>query len=733
MEKTNRKKIELLAPAGSYEIFKVAIEAGADAVYLAGKMFGARAFAPNFTDEELVEAVKYAHLRDVKVYVTINTIIYEPEFDKLEKYINFLYNACVDAIIVQDLGVINLVRTKWPDFEIHASTQMNIFDKKGLDVLKDLGIKRVVLARETSLNKIKQITNCGIEIETFIHGALCFSASGNCLMSYSIGKRSGNRGECAQPCRKNYSLLENKKLLKTNEPLLSMKDLSTINDIQKLIDAGIDSLKIEGRMKSAEYVYTVVSAYRKAIDKTTRNLDLDIKKMKTIFNRSFTSGYILNVNNFDLVTNNYVNHQGIEVGKVIKVTPRAIEIKLSDNLAVQDSIRIDTKNSIGFTIQTMFLNNQKVKDATKNNIIKIPITIEKNAINAIVRKTKSISITKELAEFMRNYHKKVPIEVRINIKYQEPLTITLTDFRNTIKVKGNVLDKFADNPKDDIFYQTILNKFNDTPYYLDNIIVNNDKKAFVSVKEINDLRKKAVYELSNQRINNFKRHEVSFSLINNKFSKINSSIEAVVHNQMQYLACKDAGINVIYSDYKSSLNNLSRLTSKSIDNVMIHNLSQLSTNNTASPYFNVVNSRTIQVLNHLNVNKIYVSYELSIEDIAKINFDKSLNIGFPIYGRMDVMVTKHCIVSHAHNQTDKKCLKCVNNEYYLIDEYNNKFPVFTEIEDGCNNRILDYKVRNLITDIGYLKSIGVNLFLLTFTTESYDETLKIINECKKAI
>ena len=285
-------KPELLAPAGDLNTLKVAIQAGADAVYIGGRSFGARYFATNFTDEDLKEAVIYAHERLKKVYVTVNTIIYESEFNLLEEYIDYLYEINVDAIIVQDLGVISLVRKKYPDFEIHASTQMNVFNSNGIKILKKLGIKRVVLARETDIDTIKELVKEGLEIEVFIHGALCFSYSGNCLMSYSIGSRSGNRGKCAQPCRKTYSLYENNNLIVNKKALLSMKDLCTINNIQDLINANVASFKIEGRMKSSEYVYTVVKSYRNAIDKNMKSSDESIKKMKIMFNRKFTSGYL---------------------------------------------------------------------------------------------------------------------------------------------------------------------------------------------------------------------------------------------------------------------------------------------------------------------------------------------------------------------------------------------------------------------------------------------------------
>ncbi len=298
------KKVELLAPAGDMEVLKAAIEAGCDAVYLAGKMYGARAFAGNFSNDELINAINYAHLYGVKVYVTVNTIVYEDEVDNFINYIKFIHKNNVDAILIQDLGMFDLIRKKFPNLEIHASTQMHIHNKEGALLAKKLGIKRIVIARETPIDVIKKIKEeVDIEIECFIHGALCVSYSGQCYMSALIGNRSANRGTCAQCCRRKYDLYdENNNKLNHDKYLLSTKDLLTLDNIDKIILSGVDSLKIEGRLKSKEYVYEVVSIYRKVIDNYyLKNKTLQLKEniitLKKLFNRSFTKGFILNENN----------------------------------------------------------------------------------------------------------------------------------------------------------------------------------------------------------------------------------------------------------------------------------------------------------------------------------------------------------------------------------------------------------------------------------------------------
>ena len=254
------KKIELLAPAGNMDNLIAAVEAGADAVYLGGKSFGARAFSKNFTDEEIIKAINYCHLYGVKVYVTVNTLVYENEVSDFMNYIDFLHKNNVDAVLIQDLGMLDLVRKTYPNLEVHSSTQMHIHNLDGTLLMQKLGVKRVVLARETSIDEIKHIkNNSDIELEVFVHGALCISYSGECLMSSMIGGRSGNRGECAGSCRLKYDVISDNKRINKGDYPLSTKDLNSLEYVGYLIESGVSSLKIEGRMKSKAYVYMVVS------------------------------------------------------------------------------------------------------------------------------------------------------------------------------------------------------------------------------------------------------------------------------------------------------------------------------------------------------------------------------------------------------------------------------------------------------------------------------------------
>lgn len=293
------KDFELLAPAGNLEIFKGVIESGADAVYVGGSMFGARAYANNFTEEELLEAIDFAHLRGVKVYLTVNTLIKNSEFSKLYDYLLVYYKRGLDAVIVQDIGVVKVIHEYFPSMEIHTSTQMTVTGADGVRFLSQFGVTRVVMAREVSLAEMKRIhEEIGMELEAFVHGALCYSYSGQCLFSSILGGRSGNRGRCAQPCRLPYTV-EGKK----DEYILSLKDMCGIKALDKLHDAGVYSLKIEGRMKQLEYACGVVKYYRSYIDSKKPVSDADYDRIKALGNRcGFTDRYYFDHNGSDMVT-----------------------------------------------------------------------------------------------------------------------------------------------------------------------------------------------------------------------------------------------------------------------------------------------------------------------------------------------------------------------------------------------------------------------------------------------
>lgn len=735
------RKIELLAPAGSYETMLVAIKAGANAIYLSGKQFGARSFAPNFTNEEIVKAVLYAHSHNVKIYVTINTIIYENEFDQLKLYIAFLYHNNVDAIIVQDLGVMAYVFKNYPDLDIHASTQMNIFNIEGAQILVELGVKRVILARETPIEEIKKICQLPIEVEVFTHGALCYSYSGNCLMSYAIGNRSGNRGSCAQPCRKRYSLYQDQKMIVQNKALLSMKDLMTIENLNELVRIGVSSFKIEGRMKKCEYVYTIISKYRKAIDKvckgeTYKLLKEDKDSIYVVFNRGFTKGYMFNTPNKDLVNIEQVNHQGIIIGTVIKRNNKEVTIKLKHPVHKGDGLRIVDINELGIIVPY-----------DTNEVLEVKINNDCHVGNEVFLTTDT-TITSEMKKDLISPLKDIKLDFIFFAKINEPLKLVIKGDGKIITITGNITtyQEYSLLSKDRIIEQ--LSKLGDSPYFVNECDCYIDDNCFFTVKDVNEIRRNAINEFDKLRQ---KVIRTSIPHPNDKMIntiKAENEIEVVVHTSEQLEVSKALGIKHIYIDNincfkkQEELENiglyLNRGSKGEITNhfKMIHNLCHFNgchsneSENVSSPYLNIVNKEAIKAYHQLGSNKIYLSNELSFDDIKvmKLN-DFSYDIGYMAYGRYDLMITKQCLIASSNGYDKKQCGSCIKHHYYIKDEYNNIIPLITS--DDCQVRIINYKVIDKLNEIIKYQKVGVNKALLVFTIETKEETTNIINRAKE--
>ncbi|MEG0641989.1 MAG: U32 family peptidase, partial [Clostridium sp.] len=356
---------EILSPAGNPECLRAAVLNGADAVYIGGSEFSARKYASNFSREEIIEAVRYCHSYNVKLYVTINTVLDNNELIEALDYASFLYQIGIDAVIVQDIGFLKLLRQHLPALEVHASTQMTVHNLYGVNLLYNMGVKRVVLARELSIKEIKYIKdNTKAELEVFVHGALCVCFSGQCLFSSMIGGRSGNRGTCAQSCRMEYSLDSGEKT-----HLLSPKDLSTLEYIKSLVDIGVDSLKIEGRMKRFEYVAVVVASYKKAISGMLE--EQDIKNVTQVFNRGgFTSAFMKNNQGKDMMSYERPKNWGTYLGVVIANKGRFCDIRLEEELRIEDGVEIFGKDK-GVKVSSMRKGNQEVEYAVGGEAVTI--------------------------------------------------------------------------------------------------------------------------------------------------------------------------------------------------------------------------------------------------------------------------------------------------------------------------------------------------------------------------
>ena len=561
---------ELLLPAGDIKAFYAAISGGCDAVYLGIKKYSARAYANNFTIEELKDLVSYAHLRNVKVYVTMNTILYDEELSEAYKMVDELAKIYVDAIIVQDLALLFYINNNYSSIKAHVSTQMGIDDYYGAKLLKDLGASRIVVARETPLKVLKDIkNNLDIELETFIHGALCVCYSGNCLMSSMIGERSGNRGRCAGCCRQIYSLIDlnNSQNIKTGY-LLSMKDLNTINYIKDL--KFIDSLKVEGRMKDASYVYSVSKAYREALENDSNlNNSLDY-----IFNRTYTKGFMLDEDSKNITNILRPNNYGFEIGKIVKVNKNTIWIKLNNTLSKGDQIRIQNKDNelkeISISVNKLF--NEDFKEVEQVNKLAIISCNYKVSNNAVVYKTKDIKYNKEIDEYLLKNKEYQRIAIDFIFYARKNKNISLVCKYNNIKVSKTSPIKVEEAIKSRVSKDNIislLNKINDTPYKVNNIILEVDDNIFIPLKSINELKRSVINELNNIRLKRdiIYKKPIQISTKNYNFNNIELSVE--VSNIDQLNIAKEFNIKHIYFKNKILRNNATYLNNEEYNELLI--------------------------------------------------------------------------------------------------------------------------------------------------------------------
>ena len=723
--------MELLAPAGSIDIAYYAFYSGASAVYFAGKNFGARASASNFSLDEIIEITQFAHQRNKKVYVTVNTVIFEDEIKECLEFLDFLYLNDVDGVIVQDLGLAQLIHARYPSLELHASTQMNIHTKEDAQVLKNLGYSRVVVSREAPLNVIKEIKDMGIEVEVFVHGALCVSYSGNCYFSSIVGKRSGNRGRCAQPCRMEYQLEVNSKVLDKGY-LLSPKELCTIEMIDEYKRAHVDSLKIEGRLKRKEYVAEAVLSYAKAINKKNFILNKEMKNLKIAYNRGFTKGFIFNENNNYFTNTSYQNHQGILVGSVVSTYKDKVNIKLTDEVGFGDSLRIVGKKTDGVTINQMYLGSKLVKSAKAGDVVTIKVH-ETDLGNAKVYLTSSKAQLDEVNSLVDNY--KVDVDATLSVA-GDILTLTLTDGVNSATSSTPLFEAATIDFSKRIEEQ--LSKLGGTIFNLNKLEITNPF-INVAVKDLNELRRNAVQSLLDKRSIKYPNRKVVNSklTINNK-PKPEKDFIVKVRTKEQLEAALKFDCKVFCENYDLFLKYRDRGVSYCTKRVfndyykgdsLTESLANMQ-NSYSSVYLNVTNSYSAMSLFNLGAKMVGLSIEASKDDIVDIIDGFTKNFGFKpnmyvmVYGYYELMISKYCPVQKANNIEKKNCNYCINNKCELVDRMGYHFPIIKG--EGCYTKILNSRRVHLISNLNELRDIGINNFLLDFSLEDAKETEEII-------
>ena len=687
------KDFELLAPAGNLEIFKGVIESGADAVYVGGSMFGARAYANNFTEEELLEAIDFAHLRGVKVYLTVNTLIKNSELSKLYDYLLVYYKRGLDAVIVQDIGVVKAIHEYFPSMEIHTSTQMTVTGADGVRFLSQFGVTRVVMAREVSLAEMKRIhEETGMELEAFVHGALCYSYSGQCLFSSILGGRSGNRGRCAQPCRLPYTV-EGKK----DEYILSLKDMCGIKALDKLHDAGVYSLKIEGRMKQLEYACGVVKYYRSYIDSMKPVSDADYDRIKALGNRcGFTDRYYFDHNGSDMVT--YVKPNF--VSNAAEPSPEKRKLSIEGELVLREGEpgsltvkRGDVTYKASIEPVSAALKAPLDKKAAIDRINKtgdtdfefshIKAQIGENVFvpNGALNKLRRDAISGLCDKLLKKYY-------RNDARYADMSRLTALPEH---VVKSDAAQDEAIND-----YTTICSCM--TRSQLDTLIGYECFDVFYLDFDMYD-RKTLIQQFADDVQSLTKRNKKVYLMLPTIFRADSSDYFVSIAKELDKVSFE----GFVVKNYEELYLTENLFTDKKI--ILDHNMYTFNDVSKSAFFEHGVSGDTVPL-------------ELNSREIMHRN-----NIGSQmiVYGYYPLMTTANCV--HKNTKGCDKKQKLI----YLKDRYNKSFAVCNNCKE-CYNTIYNSLPTMLTKNIGKLKEAGIRSFRYSFTIETPKQIKAVMDD-----
>lgn len=784
------KNPELLSPVGDFECLKAAVQNGANSVYLGASSFNARARATNFGNEELLEAIKYAKLRNVSVHLTLNTLIKNEEFENAVNLAIDAYNLGVDAIIIQDLGLATYLLKNYPEIPLHASTQMTVHNLDGVKQLENFGFSRVVLSRELSINEIEYIRkNTKTELEVFIHGALCISYSGQCLLSSMIGGRSGNRGLCAQPCRLPYELVENNTKTIDKGYLMSPRDNCALEFLPELIKLGIDSFKIEGRMKTPYYVGVVTRIYRKYIDLALSNnpyiiKDEDKKELLQVFNRGgFSTGHLNDKSNRDLIFKEKPNNMGIYLGNVCSVNKSKghITLNLNEDVSLGDSVSFENENT-KYTISELMIKNKNIITGFSEQVVTIGRMKGNIRIGDKVYKLAS----KDLSNFSKqtysdNYESRpVKLNCILHIKDDAKLSAEITSdrFPNiNINVVSDILPKIALNkPLGEATIQKQFNKKSNPLFVFENIEIDLDANLFLTISELNEFRRLCISQYENAILKSFGRKRRDFS-VNLNISHIKKDIHStslllnILNPSIDYSLLEKVDRvyiplkfftskkyinsiktisekyhtfiympNIVKSNYKNILSHFMKesLEKYDISGFVISNISQIDLINSFKKDFNlanfifignytlnVFNNLTIKELTNLGIDEITISPELDIDSINSL-LDTTYKTELIVYGNTPIMTSNYCPIGHSN--------KCYPDCKAPCNKPENKFYLKDRL--GFNFRVIPDNIQTLTTiynsKILSLKASDYNssTYRIDILDEDINEINNIINVIK---
>lgn len=781
--------IELLSPVGDFDCLKAAVQNGADCVYLGASLFSARASAKNFNIEELKNAIEYCKIRGVKTNLTLNILIKDNEFEDAFNLAKKAYEFGIDAIIVQDLGLAKTLINAFPDLPIHGSTQMTIHNLQGALELQELGFKRVVLSRELSADEIEYICkNTNIEIECFIHGALCISYSGQCLFSSMIGGRSGNRGKCAQGCRLPYQLIENDNKILDKGYLLSPKDLCGLEFLPQLINCGVTSFKIEGRMKTPEYVATVTKIYRKYIDLATSNNpyiidEKDKIELMQVFNRgNFSTGHLDSHPNQNFIYKEKSNNMGLYLGEISKFNSSKglITILLEQPLQIGDTISIERETGT-YTISELIKNKNNIKNAEKKDYVTIGRMKGNIKVGDKIFKMSSKKLTTEsLKSFENNIeNKKIPLNCDIEIKQGKPITIHITSDSilelykdlNIFYSIDTIPEKALKHPLEQETIISHICKTTSTPYTFKKININLNENTFLpNIKILNELRRNSLALVENYIRENTSRKtniakanlpEINKSSTKNTISVLLNTISSLenyntlegfdnLYIPLKFFTQKDLSKTLLELSKKFNTYiylptiikaNYRNLLSSEIENTInkynvkgfvLSNISNLKLlNQYLNSNFEFIANYTFNIFNNYTIQelqKLGITRFTISPELDKNTITKLINESnqeLIVYGRTPLMNMNYCPLGKSNKCYPTCKMNCTkNNKYYLKDRMNFKFPLVPD-----NIQTISTLYNSKITSIAPADFPKTSL-RIDILEESVSEIQNIINTVK---
>lgn len=751
---------EILAPAGNRDAFEAALAAGADAVYFALPLFGARAFAKNFSLKEAGEVIRKAHLYGMKTYITMNTLLEEDQMEQAAQMAGELMDLGVDALIIQDLGLIHLLHHRYPELELHASTQLSVNTAEQVETLKKMGVSRVVLARECTLEEIEACKKAGLELEVFVHGALCISYSGQCQFSNIRFGRSGNKGACAQPCRMEYTLLEDGRTVPSDGKfLLSPKDLSVLQEIPELEKAGVDSLKIEGRMKSPVYVYESVLKARKAREgKKLNRADLD--ELKSAFNRGYTTGHLHSASGLQLMNPKAGNHQGIPVGEVIKTAPGRVTIRLSAPLHQNDGIRFINRNSEeGCHVNFMYdVKGKLISEGRPGETVSVKTDL-RTWPGSEVRKTIDSVLEKEVKNEVEHPHRQIPASFHVIARELGiPLELVLSDGKNEVRVQGEPLQEAKSRPADQESFEKQLKKTGDTFAQITEVTCDLDQPVFVPIPQLNALKRKAIDELAELRMKARVKPRMEYQV---KLPAQKTPEDIVeVHLLQQVEPVKEAGLPVfsdmgfaqtektvlLTPDKKKNTSKKSRNTADQTAGFAAEEKAEQTEKNLPTLVnhlnpgkiikgVNVSNSYAIAALIEAGYEGAVLSEEMSEEnrkammDAFKKRYGFEAPVIQTVYEKPRLMIMNHCPVNTLlEDGTRTNCSRCHQKKYELLGKDGKK--VWMLGNPICQMELFDEEPIDKMDRIPQYEEDGIHAFRLVFSDENASRTASVLEEFK---